>query len=346
MSASSLTAQVIERPLSWFTRSYVVTGLLPSTIPVLVGFVLLRSGAWSGQPHWDRGLHALAFTDVRTAVCLAGMSLALSIVSHPLQAGLNRLAQGQWGTSELAAAVQRRLTVEHVRRFRRFEHRRQQALKELPTGERLPEYWDDEQKLAHVLEYDRFTRLKTVYPTAKDQITATMVGNSLGRYDVDAGLAYNLDLMVVAPLLRLISPKDHVEYIDDRRQQFELAVRLLAVAVVTSLLMTVWLWRAGAWMLLALVPYALAVALYGGAVAAADEFGAALEAVLHLNRHTLYRRLGLAPVHNPKQERRQNSWLRVLLRKDMPLEYRLGKTPIPLTYRAEPADQAADDGPS
>ncbi len=68
-------------------------------------------------------------------------------------------------------------------------------------------------------------------------------------------------------------------------------------------------------MMPAAVPYAVAVLLYRAVVSAADEYGATLESVLHLNRHAVYERLKLASVSNLGAERDQNDLLKVLLDK-------------------------------
>jgi len=291
-------------PLGWLGRSFVVTSLLPSAMPVLAVHLLLHSGAWSGHPDWAKAWSALTSPGWAGSGGFVVASVAVAAVVHPLSGSLSRLFEGNWGTGQLgtllagrAVARQRTRRSWLVRQAKRRASRRPSS----PTGEAL-----GNQAIAAAVNY----------PSQAGDVRATSLGNALARHQLEAGAPYNLGLRQLSVLIRLAADQRDTVTLDDARLRLDLALRLVTMSLVTCAIGVGWLWRCGLWMLLTVLPYVLAVLLYRGAVTLAADYGAVLSGVLHLNRLELYRRIGLPPPADIVQERDRNRELMRVLRAD------------------------------
>ena len=86
-----------------------------------------------------------------------------------------------------------------------------------------------------------------------------------------------------------------------------------ATAIVATLVAIAGLWRHGPWLLLALAPYGVAYLSYRGAVVVAHEYGAAVAAMIDLDRFALYAALRMPRPIDTAAERRMNAKLMKLL---------------------------------
>jgi hypothetical protein len=71
----------------------------------------------------------------------------------------------------------------------------------------------------------------------------------------------------------------------------DLSVRVSLMSALACAVSALFLWDNGAWLLLALVPYAATYLSYRGAVITAAHYGTAICALIALNRSQLYERL-------------------------------------------------------
>lgn len=170
----------------------------------------------------------------------------------------------------------------------------------------------DDEALSHALAIDTYDKAKRRYPE-RARTMPTRLGNALRAVEDRAGHQYGLDAITVAPHLALIAPDSHVAYLQDSREQLDLAVRLCSVSLLATVITVPATLTDGLWLLLALVPYALAYVAYRAAVSAADEFTTALSTIIDLDRFALYRHLGLRRPRTTHQERRRNERLMLLL---------------------------------
>src|SRR5262249_44176912 len=139
-----------------------------------------------------------------------------------------------------------------------------------------------------------------------DDIMPTRLGNALRKYERQAGAPYGLDAVSVIQHIFFVAPAERVGYIDDQRQLMDLSVRMTATSIIAALVAVTALWRHGPWLLLALVPYGVAYLSYRGAVVVAHEYGAAVAAMIDLDRFTLYDSLRLPRPKDTNAERLMN----------------------------------------
>jgi len=180
---------------------------------------------------------------------------------------------------------------------------------------------EPEERLRQLSIAEETTRLAGGYPSPNrvgrhleyDNIMPTRLGNALRKYERQAGSQYGLDAVSVIEHLSFVAPTERLAYVGDQRQMMDLSVRMSATSIIATLITVTALWRHGPWLLLALVPYAVAYLSYRGAVVMAHEYGAAVAALIDLDRFTLYDALRLARPKNTTAERRMNVKLMQLL---------------------------------
>jgi hypothetical protein len=270
-------------------RYFVVVSLFPASVFVLYGYLLVRSGAWSGTVDLTA---ALDFR-VQDIVPVGLAALLLALMLNPLQVGIVRLFEGYWGPSALAV---------RLAQVRVLHHRRRMA--ELDRAE--PAATDP---LDHALRSVRSAerrRMLASYPSNPDDLLPTRLGNVLRRYESMVGKPYGLKAFTVVPRLGMVASDREVAYVENQRVQLELATRTSFLAVAAALMTIGLTWRDGTWMLLALVPYAVAFFAYRGAVAIAHEYGTSVAVMVDLSRFTLYERLRLKVPANSHEERETN----------------------------------------
>jgi hypothetical protein len=292
-------------------RYFAIVSTIPSALLTIFLYVLVKSSAPTGAPHWSQGVSALMSIGIGGAAVLAVASLAVSLVLHPMQFSLTQLFEGYWGVSEPMQKL-RELRIRHYRaRFDTLS----QASEELesvltPTeGGSLA----NRKYIPYVSRRDEIERLLQAYPRNPTQILPTRLGNVLRRYERMAGAAYELDAVAIVPPLLLIAEPGTVRHVNDQRIQLDLTIRMCMISLIASLISFIVLWRNGPWVLIALAPYALAYLFYRGAVIVAGEFGVAFSMLIELNRFALYERLRMPAPSNLSEEREQNTNLLKLL---------------------------------
>jgi hypothetical protein len=255
---------------------------------------------------------------------------------HPLQFPTVQLLEGYWGTSALARGaiwvraehyrkkaqkiaaeieVNEGVLVDELAADRGDEV---DALSDDELDQEVEKYLDDEpteKALSHAIARDALTKAQDRYPR-RARMMPTRLGNALRAAEDRAGAQYGLDAIIVAPHLALIAPESHVAYLRDSREQLDLAVRLCSVSLLATVITVPAVFTDGLWLLLALVPYALAYVAYRAAVSAADEFMTAVSTIIDLDRFELYRHLGLCRPQTTHHERRRNAKLMRLIQND------------------------------
>lgn len=287
-------------------RYFGLVSALPSAVLVLFGFVLHTSDAWNGPPDWARAGKALAHLGLGTAAMLSLVSVFLGLVLHPLQYALVQLYEGYWGSAD---ATRRAAFARSMRYWRRYwrENERGTSL-ERAVGAAAPADLETANWLrAAQTETDR---VRNSFPDTPGAFMPTRLGNILRRYEELAGAPFGLQAIDVIPQLTLVAPDKDNEYLSDQRSALDLAVRMSVTSLLATGLATVFLWRDGLWLLIALLPYSLAYVLYRGAVVTAHEYGTAMAALIALNRYALYERLGLPKPTSTYEERENNERLK------------------------------------
>ncbi len=283
---------------------FAVISLLPSAGLVYTTSVLASARPWTGRPDWHLAWAFATDVTLHGVVVGAFLTALTALVLHPLQFVVVQALEGYWGSSALALWLARRRIRFYLDRF--DELLLVQLDAQDPSGEVERDRWQSWQ-------VQEAARALQDLPDSPSQVMPTRLGNVLRRYEQRAGRPYGLDAVTFAPHLGLSGAASDVSYLQDQRTQLDLAVRLTFLMALLAVVVTGLYLRTGWWLLIALVPYGLALLLYRGACVVAGHYGLALEAVLDLNRHAVYRRLSLRQPDSLDQERRQNAQLDLLL---------------------------------
>jgi hypothetical protein len=302
-------------------RYFGLVSAVPSALFVFFVYALVTSRAWSGRPDPGAVSHAVSNLSLGEVSLLLVVTLALSLFTHALQFTVTQLFEGYWGTS----TVGRSMAVVKVKR-----HRERMSLLADSRRERLEEILavhPDPIKRRDILHSDRgdsyvraiveeqeYRRALGSYPEKRDRIMPTRLGNILRRYEDVAGAQYGLDAITTAPHLALVGRPEHVVYLDDAREQLDLAVRLCILSLMATLLAFTFLVTDGFWLLIAAVTYGLAYVSYRGSLVAAHEYGTALATIIDLDRFRLYSELRVPMPADTEDERTVNQTLMGLLR--------------------------------
>ena len=305
-------------------RYFVVVSLIPSTVFAAYLLILLRTGTWSSAGvDLDR---AFRNVDLKALASLSVLSIALAIAMHPLQFALIQVLEGYWGVSRLGRRLASVGIMRHRRRARALLTRQlddamppdDSIRAHDPTGEEPPARnpMADAATVARFWSSREAARLGGAYPHRFEDVMPTRLGNVLRRHEILAGYMYGLDSIVTVPrIMQVAAPRD-VEYVQNQRMQMELAVRTCVLGLLAAVVTTALMWTEGWYLLLALVPYAVAFAAYRGAVVLANEYGTALAVLIELNRFALYERLRLPRPASLAAERRDTTRLIEVLRLD------------------------------
>lgn len=311
-------------------RHFGLTTALPSLFLTVWVYGLIAARPWSVNGGLGVALAALAELNPVKVTWLVAASLLVGLFLHPLEFAGTQLLEGYWGTGRLSRILAGRRVRHHRRLYRglrELEGHEASAWKAavnemLGPGDHTAEERDT--KLASAQgdavaarrrTEEEARRLAGRYPGG-ERIMPTRLGNALRQLEDGVGAQYGLDVLRVAPHLALIAPDRHLAYLNDARQQLDLAVRLCTVCLLASVVSVAALLPDGLWLFVTLVPYVGAYVAYRGAVVAALGYGTVVATVLDLNRFELYRILGLVRPSDTSAERDGNRTLGRLLAGD------------------------------
>jgi hypothetical protein len=279
-------------------RYFNLVSALPSAALVLFAVLLAASGAWSGPPDWGRAAHVLTHLDAKTVAILVAVVVVLGLVLHPLQFAFVQFYEGYWGGWDLARRASFARTMGYWK-WVRYLRDQQDYVAQIPIKGKGAAIWRQS-------VINEIGKIESSFPRTKAEFLPTRLGNVLRRYERIAGEPFGLNALTAVPQLALVAPDKDVAYLNDQRSALDLAVRLSVTSLLATALAVGFLWDDGLWLLVALVPYGLAYLSYRGAIVTAHEYGRAIAALVALNRHALYERLGLPRPADTEEERRRN----------------------------------------
>lgn len=312
-------------------RYFSVISVLPSLLLVIYIFLLSASGGWRHSPNWQAAFTALSHIGIAGGAALAVSGIVVALVLHPLQFGMVQLLEGYWGPGRLVRRIRVSRIHRHRKRLRWLDDLTAHADRTLRRFEKsdpcLKKLKPDERGRLVIEAMSlrgEAVRSRDRYPEDPDHTMPTRLGNVLRRYEVLAGVPYELDAPTVLPSLALVAPPGHLDYLNDQRSAMDLAVRTSMTCAIACLVTVVFLWHSGLWLLIALIPYAAAYAAYRGSVIAAQSYGITMSALIALNRFALYEQMRLQRPSNTVLERAMNKKLMSLINhnKDASLKYR------------------------
>ncbi|GAB3438940.1 hypothetical protein GCM10027517_11770 [Phycicoccus ginsengisoli] len=295
-------------------RYFGLVSMVPSLL--LAGWLwsLWATGAVDGVPAVANVTAHLAHPSIAASAAAFLAVLALALVTHPLQFPLVQLLEGYWGGGATSQALRVWRTSAHLRR-RNAASRRVGVL-----GTALEVLDDDDvtdvlrgdddnarrELLTAAVAHETAKRVVGRYPTTPLDVMPTSLGNVLRRHELLAGASSNLPVLVFATHIGMVAKSEHTAYVQDRRNDLDLAVRVCACAAVATVATVLVMWPHGAWLLWSLVPYVATWMAYRGAVAVAAAYGTALRAWVDLTRPQLYEALRMSNPATAQQEREQN----------------------------------------
>lgn len=340
------SANVVSGLTATVGRYFAIVSLVPSLL--LVGFlaILVGSGAWNHEPDWARAVQGFAGLGFGGFFVLFLAALGFGVILHPLQFALVQFIEGYWGLTGALAKLRNSRLRYHLQRQDRLHQQIVEAVsvikKHEDADEKVLEGTLDPERADGLLSAEEFAirvatrseaqRLLSIYPRNPEYVMPTRLGNVLRRHEMSIGKAYGLSIIDFAPHLMLVAPPEHSSYVNDQRTAMDLAVRTCLVCILGSMAATLFLWQHGLWLLVAAVPYLLAIVSYRGAVVVAQEYGAALRMLLDLNRFSLYERMHLRLPTSTDSER-------TLVKDQLRLLTSEPSTRVRVSYRHPPAAQ-------
>jgi hypothetical protein len=289
---------------------------LPTYAAVVFLAVLLAGGA-PGEPfQLSRAQDRLdALGGVELAAILLGV-LLLAVVFQPLQLPLVQLLEGYWPRW---LGWYTRIGVDRQRRKRAALAHRADAssLSDDVTAERE----------ARQAVLEAAWQLQRRYPPA-ELLLPTALGNALRATEYGAGSSYGADTVSWWPRLYVVLGDQMRNVVDDRRNQLDAICRLAATGFVVGLISLAILWQSRWWLIVALVPFAIGVVSYRGAVAAALAYGEAVRTAFDLHRFDLLAQLRIPLPCTTGEELRLNRQLTRFWLQGVPMtESRLAHKP-------------------
>jgi hypothetical protein len=288
------------------------TGYLPTYAAAVFLLLLLWAGAPGKHANFGHAWQVAGkFGVVQTLLVVLAVALA-TVLLQPLQLSVVRLLEGgfpKWLGSGLAQRA-------HLARKHRLEGRLNEKI-----GEAVGKPADERD--ACVQEAGTLSALlRARFPVPDHLVRATGLGNVFAATEDSAGAVYGLDSVVAWPRLYLLLGDQVRSVVDDLRDGMDAAVRLAATGAATAVV-TVGLlaWHSGLFTLLALVPLAVAVLAYLGAVRAAIAYGEAVHVVFDLYRFDLLTALHMEIPAKPGKELAGNIALSDFLRQGVPLPF-------------------------
>ena len=337
-------------------RYFSIVSMVPAIFLTAWTTALVTSDAWKTAPDLQLMVRRLGGINLAGAAWLLLTTTIFALFLHPLQLGMTRLLEGYWGSSRFSQFLLRRRITHHRKRRAKLAERHaelEKARNRFLLGQLVAKYeaalangakhrgdprdWDQSRQdaaLSGRLASDQahpasglhaasaaadiaFAR----YPEAA-RVMPTRLGNALRSAEDSIGKQYGLDAILTAPHIALIAPAEHVNYLQDARQQLDTTVRLCVVALVAAVEGVSCLLTDGWWLLVALGPYCLAGIAYRASVAAADYYMAIAGTVLDLNRFRLYENMHMKLPRNTVEERWNNEKLMRLMDQDLKVSIR------------------------
>jgi hypothetical protein len=287
-------------------RAFSVISLIPSLFLVMLVWAVIASGAVTSRPNVEQ--LAVAFSDLSLGAVAIALLIAFAVgyVLHPIQFALTQFLEGYWGTSKIGQT----LMVRGIKRNRLRQLILNKELRETNKAlERIdyftrtyPDEDPTDPAVPHFVAQQQLGKALGELPENSERVMATRLGNVLRRHEDLAGKAYGLPGVDVVPPLTLVADANHSAYMSESAEQLDAAVSVCAVTSVATLIVAATTLTDGWWLLTALVPYAVCLVAYRGAISVAHSYGIAMRRLVDLDRFALYEALRLPLPADATQE--------------------------------------------
>lgn len=191
-----------------------IVGLLPSSVPIVFGWMLLRAHSFSGASDWSRLVPPDLRTDLLQVLIALVVITLLTVLVQPFQLRMVRLLEGYWDSWWLTAQVAP-LFVEYQTRkkdllIERIDHLRERLnlLAKAPPPTTLQEQKKRQRDRARMEAARRRAKLRLQrFPRPTDTtdpetpLLPTALGNALRTGETSAGERYGLNTLFSWPRL-------------------------------------------------------------------------------------------------------------------------------------------------
>ena len=286
-------------------RAFSVVSLIPSVFLVVLTWTVVASGAVSGAPDPGKLTKALAgLSPVGAVAATLLLAFVIGYVLHPVQFALTQLLEGYWGTGKVGQALMAR----GIRHFRRVQAQLNQAHAEAVGRVQTMDTIDLEAPagadpaVAWLVARQQLGKALGDFPEEPERVMPTRFGNVLRRHEDLAGKPYGLSGVDVIPPLTVVGDPGHNAYLAEATEQLDAAVSVFTVTALATVIVASATLTDGWWLMCALVPYAVCVIAYKGAVSVAHSYGMAMRRLVDLDRFALYEALHLRLPLNADEE--------------------------------------------
>jgi hypothetical protein len=295
-------------------RYFSVVSVIPSSFYVVFTYILIASGSLEHEPDWRQAFTSFGHLGVAGIALLALFSIGLGVAIHPVQFAIVQFFEGYWGTRPVAQSIRSQRILHYQRLLDKLEAEQIESSRQLNVWSDAGIAASPADRAALQSRYDEAIRVRDIdFPRAANEVMPTRLGNVLRRAESLAGSQYGLNALQIVPHLLLVAPANHVDYVNDQRSQLDLAVRMIFISIASCITAIVFLYSRGLWVLVAIIPYALAYLSYRGAVVAARDYGSALDSLINLDRFVLYQQFHLRLPRATEEEQAMNEKLKLLL---------------------------------
>ncbi|MEU5553632.1 hypothetical protein ABZ738_28065 [Micromonospora sp. NPDC047793] len=298
-------------PAAFGSGRFFRIGYLPTYVVLLWFLVLIWAGAPGDTLSFTAAWSVASGLGVGELVLISVAIVVVASVLHPMQLSIVQLLEvgpPRWLGSEL-------LRQRQLARKRKIE-----AKAILPQPPAVPR--EDQVRAAGLAG----SKLRQQYPLPDYLVRPTAFGNALTAMEDTAGRMFGLDAVVAWPRLYTLLGESVKTIVDDRRDALDGAVRMAVSGAVATVGSTALLWGAThRWWLLALIPAAVSVASYRGAVQAALAYGEAVQVAFDMHRFDLLASQKLELPATPSMESAVNRQLCDLWRQGVPLAISYGQ---------------------
>ena len=202
-------------------RYFSVISVIPCMILVAYVYLLISSGSWNHPPDWSYAIQSLEHLGVGGVAVLVLVGFGLGLAIHPLQFAVVQFFEGYWGVSRPALRMRSERIMRYKRRFREIDERGMKAsdvLVHRRTSPKSTRPWAECCSAGSLRNTSDETTLFLANnrPEGDKSVMPTRLGNVLRSFELSAGSQYGLDSLAVVPLLLLIAPDSHVDYVNDQ----------------------------------------------------------------------------------------------------------------------------------
>jgi hypothetical protein len=307
------------------------TGYLPTYAAAIFLLVLVWGGAPGRTVNFGRAWQTANHLGAVQALLLTLAVTLATILLQPLQLSIVRVLEGEfprWLGADLARKAQlrrKRSLTEAIQAQvdKAVDMRDSRPVIAAEVSENQPDSRtaDRDVGLLRLIQEAgaASTRVRSRFPFLDHSVRPTALGNALAAMEDSAGAPYGLDAAVIWPRLYPVLGEQVRAIVDDLRDGMDAAARLAATNAATAVAaLGLLVWHSGWRALLALVPLAIAILAYTGAIRAATSFGMAVQVAFDLHRFDLLQALRLPLPADLSAELDGNRALSNFLRQGVP----------------------------